>query len=66
MICELNDKIILGQDGRSEKAPQLTARAIVKNQSGLYAVMYSDKFIFRSLPGGGAKRICYMEIIVLL
>ena len=43
-ICELNDKIILGQDGLSDKAPRLTARAIVKNQDGLYAVMYSDKF----------------------
>ncbi len=30
-ICELNDKLILGQDGRSDKAPRLTARAIVKS-----------------------------------
>lgn len=54
-ICELNDKTILGQDGRSEKAPRLTARAIVRNQEGLYAVMYSDKFKLYSLPGGGVE-----------
>lgn len=54
-ICELNDKIILGQDGISNKTPRLTARAIVKNQSGVYAVMYSDKFKLYSLPGGGVE-----------
>ncbi len=55
LICELNDKMILGRDGRSNKAPRLTARAIVKNQDGLYAVMYSDKFKLHSLPGGGVE-----------
>ena len=55
LICELNDKIILGQDGLSDKAPRLTARAIVRNQDGLYAVMYSDKFKLHSLPGGGVE-----------
>ena len=55
LICELNDKIILGQDGRSDRAPRLTARAIVRNQDGLYAVMYSDKFKLHSLPGGGVE-----------
>ncbi len=55
VICELNDKIILGQEGRSDKAPRLTARAIVKTREGLYAVMYSDKFKLHSLPGGGVE-----------
>lgn len=55
LICELNDKIILGQGGMSDKAPRLTARAIVKNQDGLFAVMYSDKFKLHSLPGGGVE-----------
>lgn len=54
-ICELNDKIILGQDGLSDKPPRLTARAIVRNQDGMYAVMYSDKFKLHSLPGGGVE-----------
>ncbi len=54
-LCELNDKILLGQDGRSCKSPRLTARAIVKNQDGLFAVMYSDKFKLYSLPGGGVE-----------
>jgi len=52
LICELNDKIILGQEDLSNKAPRLTARAIVKNASGQYAVMYSEKFRLHSLPGG--------------
>lgn len=54
-ICELNDKILLGKDGLSNKAPRITARAIVKNQDGLYAVMYADKFKLHSLPGGGVE-----------
>ena len=55
LICELNDKIILGTEGLSTKAPRLTARAIVKDQDGLYAVMYADKFKLHSLPGGGVE-----------
>ena len=55
LICELNDKLVLGKDGRSVKEPRLTARAIVKNPNGLYAVMYSDKFKLYSLPGGGVE-----------
>lgn len=55
LICELNDKMILGQEGRSNKAPRLTARAIVKNQDGLFAVMYAEKFKLHSLPGGGVE-----------
>ena len=54
-ICELNDKVILGTDGLSTKVPRITARAIVKNQDGLYAVMYADKFKLHSLPGGGVE-----------
>ena len=54
-ICELNDKIILGQDGSSSKAPRETARAIVKNPEGLYAVMHSLTFGLYSLPGGGIE-----------
>ena len=55
LICELNDKIILGIEGLSEKAPRITARAIVKNREGLYAVMYAEKHGLHSLPGGGVE-----------
>ena len=55
LICELNDKIVLGTDGMSTKTPRITARAIVKNQDGEYAVMYADKFKLHSLPGGGVE-----------
>ena len=54
-ICELNDKIILGTEGMSTKAARITARAIVKNQDGRYAVMYADKFKLHCLPGGGVE-----------
>ena len=54
-ICELNDRIVLGTVGMSAKTPRITARAIVKNKDGLYAVMYADKFKLHSLPGGGVE-----------
>ncbi len=54
-IGELNDKIILGKDGFSTKPPRITARAIVRNQEDLYALMYSNKFKLYSLPGGGVE-----------
>ena len=54
-LCELNDRIVLGTDGMSAKTPRITARAIVKNKDGLYAVMYADKFKLHSLPGGGVE-----------
>jgi len=58
VICELNDRVILGQDGLSDKPPRLTARAVVKNKDGLYAVMYAvyaDKVGLYTLPGGGVE-----------
>ena len=54
-LCEINNKIILGLDGTSTRPPRLTARAIVKNRDGLYAVMYAEKFGLYSLPGGGIE-----------
>lgn len=54
-ICELNDQVILGRGGMSTKPPRLTARAILKNRDGLYAVMYAEKFGLHSLPGGGVE-----------
>jgi len=55
LLCELNDKIVLGLDGMSDKPPRLTARAIVRNTDDLYAVMYAAKFGLHSLPGGGIE-----------
>ncbi len=54
-LCELNDKIVLGLEGMSDKPPRKTARAILKNSEGLYAVMYAEKFGLYSLPGGGVE-----------
>ena len=56
ILCELNDSIVLGSSGLSSKPPRLTARAIVKSQDGLYAVMYAQKFNLYSLPGGGIEK----------
>ena len=54
VICKLNDETVLGiPGGESKKPPRLTARAVVKNDKGKHAVMYSDKFHLYSLPGGG-------------
>lgn len=55
LIKEITDKDILGTDGLSEAEPRYTARAIVKNTDGKYAVMYSHKFNLYSLPGGGIE-----------
>lgn len=55
LICELNDKKVLGKEGMSKRAPRLTARAIVKNENELYAVMYTGKWKLHSLPGGGVE-----------
>ena len=49
----MNDRIILGKDGLSTKAPRLTARAILRNQDGLYAVLHAKMFNWYSFPGGG-------------
>ncbi len=55
IIKTITDKEILGADGLSKAAPRYTARAILKNEAGLYAVMYAKKFNLYSLPGGGLE-----------
>lgn len=51
----ITDKEILGTDGLSFVKPRLTARAILENSHGLFAVMYAEKFDLYSLPGGGVE-----------
>ncbi|MBQ8201936.1 MAG: GNAT family N-acetyltransferase [Clostridia bacterium] len=51
----LTDLDILGQPGLSTASPRLTARAILRNPSRLYAVMYAPDFDLYSLPGGGVE-----------
>lgn len=55
IICTLTDQEVLGTGGLSSAVPRHTARAIVKNTAGLYAVMYAPKFHLYSLPGGGVE-----------
>lgn len=55
LLCELNDQIVLGRDGLTNKPPQRTARAVVLREDGLYAVMHSAKFRLYSLLGGGIE-----------
>ena len=55
IIGELTDKSVLGTEGMSDKEPRRTARAIVVNGEGLYAVLHAQKFGLYSLPGGGIE-----------
>lgn len=52
----ITDKDVLGADGMSNAVPRYRASAIVENSEGFYAVMYSHKFDFYSLPGGGIEK----------
>jgi len=54
-IATLTDRKVLRRGGFSLVKPRMTARAILKNREGLYAVMYSEKFKLYSLPGGGIE-----------
>ena len=53
VIGELTDKTVLGRGGISNKKPRKTARAIVVNDEGMYALVYAKKFNLYGLPGGG-------------
>lgn len=55
LIKELNDQSVLGTDGLSLRPPRKTARAIVINSEGLFAVMHEEKFGLHTLPGGGIE-----------
>lgn len=55
IICELTDKTVLGFDGYSQAIPRITARAIVRNESGRFAVMYMNRFGLYTFPGGGLE-----------
>lgn len=55
LICTLTDKEVLGLDGLADAVPRKTARAILINGEGKYAVMYSQRFNLHSLPGGGIE-----------
>lgn len=52
-LGELTDKIVLGLEGMSSSKPRKTARAILINEEGKYAVMFAEKFNLHTLPGGG-------------
>lgn len=53
IIKRLTDAEIIGTGGESNAKPRRTARAILKNNNDLYALMYSGDFDFYSFPGGG-------------
>ena len=55
LLKTITDKDILGTGGLSNAKPRITARAIMKNGSSLYAVMYSEEFDLYTLPGGGVE-----------
>ena len=55
ILAELTDETVLGTSGLSSASPRLTARAILKREDCLFAVMYAKKFNLYSLPGGGIE-----------
>lgn len=55
IIAELTDKNVLGLDGMSNKQPRRTSRAIVINEEGKCAVLYSKRHDLYTLPGGGIE-----------
>lgn len=55
-IKELNDAVLLGKDGLSDKSPRLAARAVLRRRDGKYALMYIEKFDLYCLPGGGVEK----------
>lgn len=55
LICKITDKDIFGTDGLSDAEPRYTARAVLKNNKDQYAVMYTEKYDFYLLPGGGIE-----------
>ena len=54
-LALLTDRELLGQEGLSHAAPRLTARAILRNPQGLYAVTHTEGFGIHMLPGGGVE-----------
>lgn len=56
LIKEITDMDILGTEGYSEAKPRITARAIIQNMNGLFALMYSGDYDFYSFPGGGVEK----------
>lgn len=53
LIAKLTDKTVLGLEGLSSAAPRYTARALLQNADGEFAVMFAGKYGFYCLPGGG-------------
>lgn len=53
LLAELNDMNLLGLPGMSQAKPRMTARAVVRRDDGLFAVMYTGKYDIYMLPGGG-------------
>ena len=52
-IAKLTDKNLLGTGGISCAKPRYTARAVLRNSDGKFAVMLMKKVNFQLLPGGG-------------
>ncbi len=54
-LARFTDQELLGTPGLSHAAPRLTARAILRNSEGLYAVIHTEGFGIHMLPGGGVE-----------
>ncbi len=54
-IKTITDKEILGDNTLSKAKPRRTARAVLENQKGEIALLYSREYNIYSLPGGGIE-----------
>lgn len=55
IIKRLTDADIIGAGGMSDAKPRRTARVILKNNNGRYALVYSAGFNMYCFPGGGIE-----------
>ena len=55
-LRDLNDAVLLGEQGMSNHSPRIAARAVLRRRDGKYALMYAEKFDLYSLPGGGVEK----------
>lgn len=53
ILAELTDANMLGLPGMSNAKPRVTARAVVRRDDGLFALMHTGKYNMYMLPGGG-------------
>ena len=66
LIKKITDRDILGLAGISTQQPRITARAILKNNRDMYAVMHSVPPCFREAGGLRYSALCLLAYMMTL